>query len=380
MEDLRTLAPPRSRRRWLMALGIGGVLIAVPIAWLAALGAGLDEAIPNPNGYDDLVAAGREIAGDFVKADPKVAGNDELLRAIVAENANALARARVGLGRASAVPLADDGSLQDHIDDFNAVRKVGRLLACEAALAEREGRKGEAASGCVDLIRLGRAASSGGLVIDRIAEGAIQNPGVEGLARLAATLPADEARRLAREVERLDRDREPLTRVFDRDLRCTLAWGGWQARVAYSMNRTAMQAMLGPAKTATDQADRRAQALMRLLATTLALRAYRLDHPDAPDPADLTALVPAFLDAVPADPFGTGPLGFREGDEPAPYSVGFDGATTGGRGPRRGIRRAATSCSARRPRFAADGAIWTIDTRRIGRSRVAGYDTRGAGE
>jgi len=65
--------------------------------------------------------------------------------------------------------------------------------------------------------------------------------------------------------------------------------------------------------------------------TTLALRAYRLDH--GTDPPTLSALVPRYLQAVPADPFAlSGPLRFkRTAAKPLLYSVGPDGKDDGGR-------------------------------------------------
>lgn len=72
----------------------------------------------------------------------------------------------------------------------------------------------------------------------------------------------------------------------------------------------------------------------RFAAVALAVRLYRLDHGGA-WPASLDALVPAYLPAVPADPFATDgePLRYRLvrgatplfGDRPIVYSVGDDG-------------------------------------------------------
>lgn len=331
MDERERAGRPRPRRRWIILIGLGVALLLMPLAWLLRPGAFLGETLPNPNGYEDLIAAGREITGDFTKV-IKHEEVTEALRALVAENRDVLARARVGLGRESVVPLAKFRSVAAPMDDLRVMRPLGRLLAYEAILAERDGRTAEAAGRFADVIRFGRAMSSGGLILDRMASVAVQTPGVEGLARLAPTLTVDDARRLAREIERLDREREPLNRVFDRDLAFNLDRGGVPLRVAYVINRGTMQGMLAPAKKAAEQADRRDQAHLRLLAATLALRAYRLDHPDAPTPPALDALVPAYLSVVPADPFGRGPLKFRANAERV-YSVGPDGRDDNGAPP-----------------------------------------------
>lgn len=68
-----------------------------------------------------------------------------------------------------------------------------------------------------------------------------------------------------------------------------------------------------------------------LLLTLLALRAYRLDH--GADPPALSALVPHYLQAVPADPFAlSGLLRYkRTGAKSLLYSVGPDGKDDGGK-------------------------------------------------
>lgn len=68
-----------------------------------------------------------------------------------------------------------------------------------------------------------------------------------------------------------------------------------------------------------------------LLLTTVALRAYKLDH--GAYPAALSALVPGYLKSVPADPFArSGPLRYKIiGGKYVLYSVGPDGIDDGGK-------------------------------------------------
>src|SRR5205823_4128530 len=70
----------------------------------------------------------------------------------------------------------------------------------------------------------------------------------------------------------------------------------------------------------------------RLAATVLALRAYATDH-DGKLPASLTALVPGYLPAIPADPFDPagGPLRYIPGEpDPRLYSLSANGVDDGG--------------------------------------------------
>ena len=68
-----------------------------------------------------------------------------------------------------------------------------------------------------------------------------------------------------------------------------------------------------------------------LLLTTLALRAYKLDH--GAYPPTLAALAPSYLQSVPADPFAlSGPLRYKPvGAKYQLYSVGPDGKDDGGK-------------------------------------------------
>lgn len=77
--------------------------------------------------------------------------------------------------------------------------------------------------------------------------------------------------------------------------------------------------------------DRRALTMNRVLMLRLALRAYQLEN-GAPPP-DLKTLVPAYIKAVPADPFGAGePLRYRtDGKTYTLWSIGSDGVNNGGK-------------------------------------------------
>ncbi len=74
----------------------------------------------------------------------------------------------------------------------------------------------------------------------------------------------------------------------------------------------------------------RCDALLRLVITEAAVRHYQGIHGSPPE--SLQVLVPDELSAVPADPFGTGPLKYRVADDSYQlYSVGGNGTDDGGR-------------------------------------------------
>ena len=335
MTTNREIERRNTLRFWGLRVAIVLVLLAVPLVWLTFPRPFRGEPLPNPNGYETLLAAAASMTTQSpMRKTELISLNDattEELSTFVATNEEAIAKTKLGLDQASFVPLTGATTLQSHMNDSGQLRNLGRLIPAEAMLFERENHQIEAADRFLDTIRLGHAFSQGGLIMDRLVENAVQWPGIEGLNRLSATFTPTDAKRLAKEVERLDGAREPLDRVIARDLSFGMAQGGWQLRLAYAVYRKPLQGLLKPAIASAELADNRGRASLRLLAATLALRAYRLDHPDAPAPDSLDPLIPAYLSAVPIDPFGKGPLKLkRQGGQAIPYSVGVNGIDEGG--------------------------------------------------
>src|SRR5262249_21781531 len=204
-------------RRWWPAIAAVLAILAVSAAWLAQGRAFRAEPLPNPNGYDDLAAAGAMVTGQPPAQGDSARATVEELRAWVGPNRPALARAKVGLRRDSRVPLPATPEDPRHFDHLGRLRQLARLLTGEAALADQEGRAAEAAEAHADAPRLAPPGAFGGPIRDKPLGRALGGPGVDGLARLAPALSADDGRRPAREVERLDRRHEPAERVVARD-------------------------------------------------------------------------------------------------------------------------------------------------------------------
>ena len=79
------------------------------------------------------------------------------------------------------------------------------------------------------------------------------------------------------------------------------------------------------------------EASRRATRIALALVRYREDHPAAPRPADLSALVPDYLSELPEDPFDGQPLRYSS-EAGIVYSIGVDGVDSGGAQTRPGNR------------------------------------------
>ena len=283
----------------LMAAGLVGA-----VAWLGRAPECAGPPVPSPNGYDAFLAAGRLVAG--VPADRRLDNaTDETLRAFLAANGPAQAEARRGLGLESVVPLGRMPSLEAHMADLGPIRAVWNLLDARMVLARRAGPPAEALAAALDLLRFAHGIEAGGLMLDRSLGLAFRRRALDGLAaaRLGEQSAAD-ARRAIAAIDRLDRAREPLAAVDARDAAFVVGRQGLQMRVIYALNRKAMDAMKLPALRATGASDAQLAAQSRRLIARLALQAYARDHPDAPRPPDLAALVPAYLPAIPTAPDG----------------------------------------------------------------------------
>ena len=341
--------------------------------------------LPVPNAFDDYLRAG-ELASenyDFNKPDDSPSSNVAVRRRILAENAEALKVLRGGFAHAYVEPRpSDPDTAQPYYAKF---RKLARVLSYEATEHASNGRYAAALDSQLDAMRLGfdvpRRAGIIGLLVG-IAARAIGRgekmvqPRLDHLtaaeARAAATrlagllageqslaqTIADErdielARRakIARSASRFQLARSmpgddnpraalplalfgagPWMAEYRRYMDAAAAWSKlpWNATPPPHPNRWFAWAdedanLLNLEKCKHLAAD----AHDRMFLAALALQAWRAAHGAYPD--TLEALVPDILGAVPADPFGNGPLKYRRaGDKYALYSVGPDGQDDGG--------------------------------------------------
>jgi hypothetical protein len=326
--------PARVKKRRVLSVAVFGLLALALGGWVWSVSQSgwRPPPLPRPNGHDDLVRAAAMVVGEAPNSGKYHDASADELRPFVDENREALAAARIGLGRTCRVPLAP--TLQAQIDagvqDVGPIRRLARLFDCEARLARREGHPAEAARAGLDLVRLGREQGRGGLMIQYQTGCAIVTMGVNFLAALGPGLDGADCRTLARALEADDAARETAAEVLAREHQFARSTAPWNLRLFMTVNARGLNQLLKPAEDATELAEKRTEAMLHLLIARLALRAYRLEHEE--DPAHLAALVPGILAAVPADPFTGRPLvyikdpgGFRL------YSLGPDGLDDGGR-------------------------------------------------
>jgi hypothetical protein len=252
--------------------------------------------LPNPNGYDDLVKAGKLVSTNSIK--DWEGTNVVQLRELVSTNAKALSLARIGLGRECRMPLdsACFGLSTYHEFKTTISFLTGAFLA-EGKLAEKENRPGDAAKSYVDILRLANELPRGGLAVDWSFATFIEDPCRFILIQMQDALKdAKTCRDAAAALEALDARRPTWEVVLkEDDARSRQTFLGYVSHVCMMVWPTWKEAI----KT-TEQRFKDQQYQSRCLTVDLAARAYELEKGHRP--ASIADLVSDYLKAIPLDP------------------------------------------------------------------------------
>jgi hypothetical protein len=246
--------------------------------------------LPNPNGYDDFVAAGKAITN---RTNDYTQMTTNELRAFVQENAGALKQARLGLTRECRVPLSYAPTNVVYLEDLGDLKRLALALAAEGRLAESENRMDDAVDSYLTTIRMGQETCRGGLIINSLVGTAVEAIGVTRIERTLTNLNAKQCRELAVALETADYRREPTAAILaqERDWsRRVFGIKGQIARLVTFRSRRQME-MRATAKAAAQQL--RTQTLI----VNLASRAYELENGKPAPP--VAGLVPEYLQRVP---------------------------------------------------------------------------------
>jgi len=287
----------KKTRNWLLALFI----VAFPFVLFCGFLVFLEEPpaplapLPNPNGYEDLVKAGKMLGA---KEDDYYKTNEAVLRKLVAENAEGLSLARKALKEQCQVTVQFNSAYaNNHFSDLVTVKKLATTLACEGKVAEIENRPMDAAKSYLDAIHLGNESARGGVLIDQLVGTAIESIGTSSLQKLVDQLDAKTCRETAATLETLDAQRQTWNDVIQQE-------NAWSRRTFIGL-RYRLSLLISDLSIKQDQEKAQQHfinqvAKTRQLLITLATRAYELDkgHP----PASTADLVPAYFKAVPQAP------------------------------------------------------------------------------
>ena len=249
--------------------------------------------LPQPNGYDDLVQAGKMLAdntSDFATM------SEEQLRTLARRNAEALKLARTGLSRACQVPLDYSAAGQYYFTNLAKLKSLAQAMTAEGRLAELGNRPAEAADAYLNVIRLGYAISQGGLLIDSLVGIAVEAIGTVNMEKLAPKLDAKQCREAATILEACQGQREPSQSVLARERTWARRAGGLKGQIARLVNYRSMKMSEQKIVSKLTAQQTREQVLLIQLAS----RAYELEKGDRPN--TLVQLVPTYLKAIPQNP------------------------------------------------------------------------------
>jgi len=277
-------------------------------------------AMPDPNGYEDLVAACEFVPQD--KFDEEAASLDDL-RAHLSLHGRILAGVREAMKKECRVPVENTLEfLERHPPSVWVFSMIARLFHAEFILAREEGRLGDAMRSCLDLILFSRKVRAGGLVMDYLAGAVIETFGIEDLRTIREHLGGRDRTAAIGELEAHIEAVEPVDRCLEREHDIVMANSGPIGRISLLFYWSGMTKMYR-------RTGHRHACRSRLLLVDLALRAHRDDH--GAFPASLVDLVPGYLKALPADPFTGEPFIYRPGpDGFTLYSPGRDRRDDGG--------------------------------------------------
>jgi hypothetical protein len=292
----------------------------------------IDEPIPNPNGFEDIVRAGHMIIGqppgpqyDFQKASA-----DEL-RQWVDTNTEALKVAADGLKHKSQVVLPpSQKTMVSHMARMTKLRQLCRLKGAQARLGALEGRMDDAVAYSLETIQLAQNGTRGGFMIDALTGYASESSGTAVLVNNRDKLSGAQCREVIEALEAVDRQREPCERVAARERAWFRRSQNFFTQAVLAISPSANH-LFAVSIRAFESSRRRTDARMHLLITELAIRRYRIEKDR--NPPDLLALTAGYLANIPMDPFARSdaPLRYElKGDGHLLYSVGPDQQNDGG--------------------------------------------------
>lgn len=302
--------------------------------------------------YDELLSAAASLTATALLDDVESLP-DAAARRFLAANCQALDLARTALGGECSGPVRPSVEFfSEQADTYGHVRNLARAWALQSRLARRDGDWTAAVQAGVDILNLSNGLRRGGLICDFLVADAVAAIGLESLRPLRRSLNGPRRSLLIPELDRIEREREALNAIVERDRSWEKAvggeHGGFDVRGAMSpcdgtadglteQQRDAIAGALQSMLDLPDEAlhqmhvelDRRGVAFLRLLVLDLALRSFRDDAGHYP-PA-LAALAPSVLPFVPPDPFTGQPFRYRiGGDSFVLYSPGPTGIDHGG--------------------------------------------------
>ena len=299
-------------------LGLLGVVLFVPPAWAYYILIPppiLNDPLPEPNGYDALLATCKQLENVTVPDDGK--NFPEAERATPKDY-------RDFCSKYHAVPASVHEALENECqvpltyDSLTETWKMGHLAQAMAAHGDAALMDGDAATASQyyrDTIRLGRATARGGIVSHWLSGSVVEGVALRHIHNHRDKMTETTRRQWIAAIPTFESDFEPLEECQIREEIWSQRVCGWQERLVWVIDNSLgiddswvnNFRLLSTIPLEQSQSLRRAQ--YRILLLELALDEYHAKHGAYPE--RLADLVPEVIEKTPDDPFSGQPLVYR---------------------------------------------------------------------
>ena len=250
--------------------------------------------MPNPNGYDDFVKAGKMVIGNPSTNDTM---SQAELEALIATNSNTLKLVRLGLSRECREPVEYSTNYTVQLlPELGSLKQLIFLLLAEGRLAELNGSTNDAAAIYLEGVRFGEELGHGGLVISGLVSVACESGAMSRLQRLTNCVTAVKCREISEVLETIDDREEPIADTLAQERLWSWKTFGLRGQIESLL----MYKQRANTKARVVAKIQKTQLKRRQLILDFAARAYELEKGKPPQSA--ADLVPDYLKAVPKDP------------------------------------------------------------------------------
>jgi len=252
--------------------------------------------LPHPNGYEDLVKAGKMITGEPENYEQM---NQAQLGKLIASNKEPLEFLQAALTNQCRVPLQfTQADMDNLLNELAGFKRLAQLQAAQGRFEEMNNRPDEAATSYLEIVNLGLKSAQGGVMLNQLVGMAIEKVGTSSLQKIVNSLDTKSCRKTVVTLEVLDAQGQNWNDVLQQE-------HNWSRRaftgLRNELTRVISSRTIRKSEQDSEQAFKKNELKTHQLIIDLAARAYELDKGQLP--ANLADLVPNYLKAIPQDPF-----------------------------------------------------------------------------
>jgi len=275
------------------------LLIALRFADRAARRASSLPTIPQPNGYDSLLAVAREVSapkGDLADL------SQDAIRQIAETNRLGVERLREMLKSNTSVPLRiERGWVETHAEDVKKLKRLAVVLGIQSKAELLNGNTNSSARCLLDVIFLGQALARG-LFSDGVNALAVETIGMASLRGQIPHLDAAFCRAAAQSLEQVEARREQPERILKTEKDWSAASFGLVSRLGGMFRRKLDVQRNAEFTLRYRETTRRTRRLMLILA------GHAVELQTGKPVTNPSDLVPGVLRSVPLDPDKNTPM------------------------------------------------------------------------